>query len=60
MRLVKELLYDLSMKENPEKGFEVIKKTFDKVLEKFKKNKKINYNFLIFAGNGFKDAVFHL
>ena len=56
----KELLHDLRMKENLEKGFEVVKKTFDKVLEKFKKNNKRNYDFLIMAGDGFKDKVFHL
>ena len=42
------------------KGFMITKELFNKVIEKFRKNNKRNYDFLIRTGERFKDAVFKL
>ena len=43
---------------NCDGNFSITKETFDTVLSKFKRSRKRNYDYLVKAGNGFKNVVF--
>jgi hypothetical protein len=55
---LKEKLHDERMLDVSGGGFTPSKKLFKKVVLKFKKNNKTNYDFLIRTGERFKEAVF--
>ena len=57
---LKEKLHDERMLDVSGGGFTPSKKLFQKVVLKFKKNNKRNYDFLIRTGERFKEAVFRL
>ena len=60
MAKIKEILHEQRMKARLDEGFFAEKEVFNKVLAKFKKNNKRNYDFLIKSSEEFKDAVFNL
>ena len=57
---MKEKLHDERMLDLSGGGFTPSKELFKKVILKFKKNDKRNYDFLIRTGERFKEAVFRL
>ena len=57
---LKEDLHRKRMEDNRVCGFKPSRGTFNKVVHKFKKSNKRNYDFLVYSGNKFKDAVFKL
>ena len=57
---LKERLHEERMLDLSEVGFTPNKSLFDKVVLKFKKNNKRNYDFIIHTGVKFKEAVFKL
>ena len=56
---MKEKLHEERMASSG-KGFEVNKELFNKVIERFRRNNKRNYDFLVRTGEKFKEAVFRL
>ena len=60
MAHMKEILHNKRMNENIGEGFMADKEVFEKVLHKFKKNNKRNYDCLLKASEEFKDSVFKL
>ena len=57
---LKEMLHEERMSESPGEGFTIEKESFEKVLDKFKKNYKRSYDFLIKASKEFQEALFAL
>ena len=57
---LKDWLHRERMKESRGKEVVPTKEVFNRVINKFKKNNKRNYDFLIRTGDGFKEAVFRL
>ena len=57
---LKEELHDLRMisPSQDSDNFQVDKKLFDKVVKKFQKGGKKNYDFLVKCGENFKNSVF--
>ena len=57
---LKESLHRMRMKEIDEEGLEVNNSHFDEVLGKFYQKKTKSYDFLIKAGDHFKESIFKL
>ena len=57
---LKQKLHDDRMADMGGKDFVFSKDIFDRVIKKFKKNNKRNYDFLMKTGDKFKEAVFSL
>ena len=60
MAELKEELHKKRMTENLDTGFEVEKEVFENVLNKFKKNGKRSYDFLVKASAKYQEAIFSL
>ena len=57
---IKKQLHDYRMEHTDSEGFEVTKDSFNKVLGKFGTKKTKAYNFLLKAGNKFKNSIYKL
>ena len=57
---LKVQLHEERMKERLDEGFKVEKDAFAKVIEKFKKNNKRNYDFLVKASIEYQEAFYEL
>ena len=57
---IKKELHDIRMKDTSSEGFEVKKESFGRVLKKFSTKKTKTYNFLLKAGDRFKDSIYNL
>ena len=57
---LKDRLHEIRMQDFSDGGFVPNRELFDKVVKKFKRNNKRNYDFLIKTGDGFKEAVYRL
>ena len=55
---LKELLHDIRMDNKAASNVSISEETFKKVMEKIKKGKKKTYDFLVKAGDKFKQSVF--
>ena len=55
---MKEFLHEIRMREDLEEQSKVNEETFKEVLEKFKRNNKRNYDFIVKAGKKFQHAIF--
>ena len=57
---IKKQLHDYRMEHTDSEGFEVTKDSFNKVLGKFGTKKTKAYNFLLKAGDKFKNSIYKL
>ena len=60
MAKMKELLHEQRMKQRLGEGFKAEKDVFNNIIEKFKKNNKRKYDFLIKSSNEYKESIFKL
>ena len=56
----KDVLHNKRMKIKLGQGFMANKEVFNKVIEKFRKNNKRNYDFLVKASKEFQESIFKL
>ena len=57
---LKEDLHNTRMNERLGQGFMAQREVFDQIVEKFRKNNKRNYDFLVKSSEEFKEAIFKL
>jgi hypothetical protein len=57
---LKEMLHDIRVNNNAASSIKISEETFNKVMEKTRKGKKKTYDFLMKAGNQFKQSVHKL
>ena len=57
---VKKALHNIRMKEKLGQGFFAKKEVFDQILDKFRKNNKRNYDFILKSSKEFQESIFKL
>ena len=60
MVAMKEEIHKMRMSKDLDKGFKADKEVYETVLEKFKKNNKRSYDFLLKGSDKYKDTIFSL
>ena len=60
MLAMKEEIHKIIMSKDLDKGFKADKEVYETVLEKFKKNNKRSYDFLLKGSDKYKDTIFSL
>ena len=57
---IKRFLHELRMEEADDEEFDICKEDFGEVINKFAKKKSKSYDFLLKAGNNFKESIYRL